>query len=36
MLAMKPIEFILPAVFGLFAGAALLPFTIWLVFWLAG
>jgi len=33
---MKPIEFILPAVFGLLAGVGLLPFTIWLVFWLAG
>jgi len=34
MLAMKPIEFILPAIFGLLTGVALLPFTIWLVLWL--
>jgi hypothetical protein len=33
---MNPIEFVLPAVFGLLTGVALLPFTIWLVFWLAG
>jgi len=33
---MNPIEFILPAVLGVLAGVGLLPFTIWLVFWLAG
>jgi len=33
---MRPIEFILPAVVGVLAGVGLLPFTIWLVFWLAG
>jgi len=36
MLAMKPIEFILPAVLGVLAGVGLLPVTLWFVYWLAG
>jgi len=33
---MSPISLILPCVLGLLLGIGLLPFTIWLVFWLAG
>jgi len=33
---MNPISLILPCVLGLLLGVALLPVTLWLVFWLGG